>query len=969
MSARRDAGAAERPEPLRADRLRLLAALDDDSADSDVLLTAVQQTTVDLDGLGGMAYLRARSEAWDLQLMVSAGLPQAFVRLWYNISEDDRVAPALAVRDDRSVYVPILAVPGRTRGRRPVVLTTAAVLTTAGMAAVPLPGPEGPVGALCVVTPPDGEPGSAQWAFLEEVARWAAGRLRLAPPSPEGLAPTLLQKPEPGQEARAVVAGTWEWDLRTGHLAVSEGAYDAIGVDRKHLDGRIETWTNLIHPDDLPWVTEAGDRAIRTHGVQDCEYRVRRADGSYGWVRTRGQVVTDENGVPVRMDGTTWNTTQMHPALESVGRALLHMSDGFLSIRGDWRIGFVNAAAERLLGPSREMVGRPLWEVPGLRAAPGVEERCRAAVAEGEPVSFEVPGPHSDQWYHLRLVPVPDGLTVYVADITERRRREAEREAAERAAAERAALVGQLTRALAEAVTAQDVVTAVADSVLPAFGASGLLVATLDDSRPRIVGAVGHSRAFLDRLLATPVVPASTAEVLRTRAPLFTESAEEFTARHPRLAHLVAAGGKQAWVILPLIASGRPIGSCAISFDRPRRFSEDERTLLTALSSLVAQALERAGLFDDAVNRARALQRALLPRVLPSLPAVTAAARYLPAGPGTEVGGDWYDVIPLSSDRVALVVGDVMGHGMSEAATMGRLRTAARTLSELELPPEEILAHLGDIVAELSEDRFATCLYGVYDPVTGHFSYAGAGHPPPAIAHPDGTVTYPAALPNPPLGVAAPPYDTVDTSLPDGGLLALFTDGLVESRSRDIEDGMGHLAGILADALRRGRAGDLDVLCDAATSGLLPSGTATSDDAALLIARTHRLPSEAVATWSLPEDPVAAGEARERVRTQLAAWHLDGELATTTELLVSELVGNVVRHARGPIHLRLLRSRTLICEVSDASLTTPHIRRTTMADEGGRGLHLVAAMSQRWGTRHTATGKCIWTEQAIPVTG
>ncbi|MDT0308398.1 SpoIIE family protein phosphatase [Streptomyces sp. DSM 44917] len=964
MGVTRGADPAERPEPVRADRLHLLAALDKDSTDSDVLTAAIQHAAVELHGLGAMAYLRARSKAWDLQLLASVGLPQAFVQLWSNVFEGHPVAPALAVREGRATYLPTAEAPEPMRGRRPVVLTTAAILTAAGMAAVPLPGKEGPVGALCVVTPPDDEPAPAQWAFLEEVARWAAGRLRLSPLSPEGLAPPLLQRPERGQEGEAALAGTWRWDLRTGSLTVSEGAFDAIGVDRKHLDGRIETWSSLIHPQDLPWVTEAGDRAIRTRGVQDCEYRVRRADGTYGWVRTRGQVVTDENGEPVRMDGTTWNTSETHPALESVGRALLHMSDGFLSMSGDWRIGFVNAAAESLLGPSEDIVGRPLWEVPSLRNATGVEDRCRAAVAEGESQSFEAPGPEGDRWFHLRLVPVPDGLTVYVADITEERRREAERKAAERAAAERAALVGELTRALAEAVTAQDVVTAVADSVLPAIGASGLLVADLENERPRIVGAVGHSRAFLDRLLGTRVVTASTAEVLRTREPMFTESAAVFTAEHPKLAHLVAAGGKEAWVILPLIASGRPIGSSAISFDHPRQFSEDERTLLTALSSLVAQALERAGLYDEAITRARELQRALLPRVLPSLPALTAAARYLPAGADTEVGGDWYDILPLSSERVALVVGDVMGHGMSEAATMGRLRTAARTLSELELPPEDILAHLNDIVAELSDERFATCLYGVYDSVTGRFSYASAGHPPPATAHPDGTVTYPGTLPNPPLGIAAPPYDTVETHLPDGGLLALFTDGLVESRARDIEAGMAQLAGLLGP----GRPDDLDALCDIVTARLLPSRDRTSDDAALLIARTTRLPSEAVSDCPLPDDSTAAGEARVHVRHQLRAWGLGPDVEMTTELLVSELVGNVVRHAKGPIGLRLLRSRSLICEVSDGSLTTPHIRHTSTADEGGRGLQLIATMADRWGTRYTGTGKCIWTEQFLTET-
>jgi Stage II sporulation protein E (SpoIIE) len=351
---------------------------------------------------------------------------------------------------------------------------------------------------------------------------------------------------------------------------------------------------------------------------------------------------------------------------------------------------------------------------------------------------------------------------------------------------------------------------------------------------------------------------------------------------------------------------------------------------------------------------------------------VTAAARYQAARQGADVGGDWYDVIPLSAARVALVIGDVMGHGMAEAATMGRLRTAVRTLSDLELPPDEILGQLNDIVGELDVDTFATCLYGVYDPVTRLLSYASAGHPPAAVARPDGTVTFLAPPPNPPLGVGTPPFDTAEAELPGDSLLALYTDGLVESMDRDISAGMSRLAEQLSQYVNATPAAQadpsgLDTLCATLTSALLPTHGALVDDAALLIARTHPLEPQNVAEWPLPEGPKAAGRARTLSRAQLAAWDLaDEDLVTTTELLVSELVGNVVRHAAGPMRLRMLRSRVLICEVSDASLTTPHIRHTSATDEGGRGLQVVSALCQRWGTRHTPTGKSIWTEQPLP---
>jgi len=340
---------------------------------------------------------------------------------------------------------------------------------------------------------------------------------------------------------------------------------------------------------------------------------------------------------------------------------------------------------------------------------------------------------------------------------------------------------------------------------------------------------------------------------------------------------------------------------------------------------------------------------------------VTAAARYLPAGPGMDVGGDWYDVIPLSADRVALVIGDVMGHGLPEAIIMGRLRTAVQTLSDLGLPPDEILGHLNDLVSGLGDDSFATCLYAIYDPVTRICTFARAGHPPPAVVWGDGTVRFAQAATDPPLGVAEPPFEVVELQLPENGLLVLYTDGLIESAQVDTDTGMSRLA----ELLRIHHCERLDQLCESLTRGLLPASQQSTDDAALLVAQVHPTAPDAIATWSLPEDPQAARAARQYVRDQLAAWNLD-ELACNTETLASELVANVIRHARGPVRLRLLRSRTLVCEVFDGSVTIPRMRRASWSDEGGRGLQLVAALCDRWGTRYMTTGKWIWTEQSLP---
>jgi hypothetical protein len=277
--------------------------------------------------------------------------------------------------------------------------------------------------------------------------------------------------------------------------------------------------------------------------------------------------------------------------------------------------------------------------------------------------------------------------------------------------------------------------------------------------------------------------------------------------------------------------------------------------------------------------------------------------------------------------------------------------------------------------------RSGSGVYAVYDPATATCTFACAGHPPPAVVLPGHPVRFLGGAPDPPLGAARPPFETVEVSLPEGSLLVLYTDGLVESATQDIDLGMQRLASTLSGAStasspgpgawdgrhdqRQRESASLKQLCDDVLAELLPHKQLTTDDAALLIARTHTIASDDIATWPLPDGPIAAGEARDHVHTQLTHWSL-GPLTMTSELLVSELVGNAIRHGKSPVVLRMLRGERLICEVSDSSLTTPQIRHASETDEGGRGLQLVAALSQRWGTRYTADGKCIWTEQRMP---
>ncbi|WP_234341661.1 SpoIIE family protein phosphatase [Streptomyces sp. NRRL S-646] len=980
-----NARGAVRPLERQRMRMRLLGAVDEDRRDVEVLLTALQQAVAEVHGLGGMVHLPGGGMGGILYLVADSGLPESMTRPWLIIPARGKAPPSRAARSDIVAWQPDLAPPDPVPGRDPAALWPSGLPAGIGHLAVPIPGGGGRRGALSVLFAPGAGPGAAEHAFLNEVAAWMSERLRSSGtlyPSP-----TLLQALENGpvpregsprdvEDVEGAPSVTYTWDLRTGELA-SEGPVEEVlgDIDPQVLSDGIEAWAALIHPKDLPGAVAGFDAGIQQRGGFQSEYRIRRQDGTYLWIEACARTIADEDGTPLKVIGTLRNSDETHDAAESVGRALRHMSDGFVSLDTDWRIGFLNKAAERLFGAAGDVAGALLWNVPAIRAVPGLEQRCRAIAAEGRPAGFDVPWPDGRSWYHLRLVPLPEGLTLYITDTTERHLREVERAAAERAAGERAALVQRITRELAEAVTAQDVMAALADGVMTPLGATGLIMLGVVGDRLTVIGSRGYSQRFTRLLDGQWTVRDTTnpvGDALRTRAPLYIASPEEFLERYPEAGALIREGCQEAWVFLPLTVSGRGIGAAVICFDRPRGLDDDERTLLTVLSGLIGQALERAGLYDEATTRARTLQRSLLPQALPELPEVTVAARYQPAKQGADVGGDWYDVIPLSAARVALVIGDVMGHGMAEAATMGGLRTAVRTLSELELPPDEILVHLNDIVGELGTDVFVTCLYGIYDPVTRQLSYASAGQPPPAVARPDGTVTFLPMTPDPPLGVATPPFETLEILLPADSLLALYSDGLVESKDRDVTSGMNRLAEFLVESVNALPAApadgsDLDALCAAITSALLPDQGALTDDAALLLARTHPLAAENVAEWPLPEDPVAAGQARELVRAQLTDWDLtDDDLVMTTELLVSELVGNVVRHAYGPIRLRMLRSRALICEVSDASLTTPHIRHTSATDEDGRGLQLISALCRRWGTRHTRTGKSIWTEQSLP---
>ncbi|MER5359943.1 SpoIIE family protein phosphatase [Streptomyces sp. NPDC002785] len=433
----------------------------------------------------------------------------------------------------------------------------------------------------------------------------------------------------------------------------------------------------------------------------------------------------------------------------------------------------------------------------------------------------------------------------------------------------------------------------------------------------------------------------------------------------PERAGKIIDYGFHSVLSVPLHARGVILG--LVNFwraDNLEPFDEDDLSFAEELVARAAVSVDNARRYTREHELAVTLQRSLLPRDLPEQNALDVAHRYLPAR--AEVGGDWFDVIPLSGARVALVVGDVVGHGLHAAATMGRLRTSIHNFSALDFAPDELLGHLDELVNRIDQDEAAGggpeiagagCLYAIYDAVSGNCSVARAGHPGPVLVLPDGTVEVPEVPAGLPLGIGGMPFEAAEFHVPEGSRLVLYTDGLVERRDRDIDVGLDLLRATLA-----GRDRTPEETCDDVLDTMV-SGQPI-DDVVLLVARTRTLAPEQVAQWDVDTDPAAVAGVRKNVAQWLTERGLDEE-AFTTELILSELVTNAVRYATGPIEVRLLYDRNLICEVSDTSNTSPHMRYAATTDEGGRGLFLVAQFAERWGTRYTETGKVIWSEQTV----
>ncbi|AEW97231.1 MULTISPECIES: ATP-binding SpoIIE family protein phosphatase [Streptomycetaceae] len=415
-------------------------------------------------------------------------------------------------------------------------------------------------------------------------------------------------------------------------------------------------------------------------------------------------------------------------------------------------------------------------------------------------------------------------------------------------------------------------------------------------------------------------------------------------------------------LVVPLKARNVVLGFMVLLRRGDREpFNDMDRTTGAELAARAGLVLDNARMYTYQENVAETLQDRMLPRISPRMPGCDVATRYLPGTRLGRVGGDWFDTIRLPGSRVALVVGDVMGHGLNSAAMMGQLRTAVQTMASLDLPPAQLLRNLDDLAQRLGDTYLATCLYAVYDPIGSELLLANAGHIPPVLVRAEDGCSELLTLPTgAPIGVGGVPFETVAVPVAPGDRLLLCTDGLVEVRGQDIGVGLAALCESAAHP-----AASMDDACDAIVRALNPVG-GRKDDVALLMARLNGIPPSDVAAWRLEPRPEEAARARSLTRRTLCGWGLD-EAIDTAELLVGEVVANAVRHAdTSQVELRLVRADRLLCEVTDDDHTLPTLLSCGTADEYGRGLRVVDRLAHKWGTSRRGRGKTVWFEQPLP---
>ncbi|PBC70887.1 serine phosphatase RsbU (regulator of sigma subunit) [Streptomyces sp. TLI_235] len=787
-------------------------------------------------GYGGLVYLPS-SDHRSLVLSTVVGVPLPLLSAFRRIAVVAPLPPAEAYRTGRTI---VLADPDETMRRFP---RLAVGLPYAfSFAAAPIATRDGTLGVLCVLWPSTeaGLPGGARRQLRSSANRIAAS---LAP-FDELVAtdePTVVQLPPPSGPATRV--GVFDWDIPGRAIAVDEELEAILGLARGAFDGRLATLVERLSPEDMPLLREAARRAALDGRPFDRQVRVRDPRGGHRTLELRGRRVADGTHlVVVVLDDSAGSA-----AVAAVER----LRDGVFALDAEGMVTYVNRTAEMYLQARRdELLGRHPWDVLSWLGDPAYEDRYRAAMLSRRPTAFLACRP-PDHWLAFSLYPDAHGVTgrVVAAEPADPRTA-ALPEAPPAAPASLGATYHllQLASALTEAVSVQEVCATVLEQILPGYGGQELALYLAQNGRMHLVAQSGYPEGFLDRFEATPLgarLPGT--ETLIAGSPLFFQSSRELLSAYPG----IPQDEMRAWAFLPLIASGHPIGSLILGFDQPRTFTPEDRVQLTALGGLIAQALERARLYDAEFELARGLQQALLPHRLPTVPGIAIAARYLPGTRGMEIGGDWYDVI-TTPHGLCLVIGDVEGHNVGAAATMGQLRSAVRAFASGGSPPAEVLVRTNHLMVDLDPGLLASCCLIHLDPTDGRAHGVRAGHPPPLLRRPDGRTDVVDLEGGPLLGVdRASHYPTTRLHLPVGSVLALYTDGLVETPSTAIDQGIDELRSSLAHAVpvvssseggpvgagRAGRPGTLDGLADALVSRARRTAQRLDDIALLLVRR------------------------------------------------------------------------------------------------------------------------------------
>jgi serine phosphatase RsbU (regulator of sigma subunit)/PAS domain-containing protein len=805
----------------------------------ELLAAAVRKVLKDTDAYSGMVYLRSRDRR-SLVLSMVAGVPVSALDSFRRVPVHSPLPGPLAYRTGRSVC---LSGAEETMRRFPQLLVGLPYSFASGYA--PITSGQETFGVLCALWTPStlGVPTGAR-RHLRAAANRLGGLLaelaaRGEPMECRGDA-AVVELPTPA--GPAIRLGLFDWDLGTGAVSADDELCAILGLDPERFDGRAETVAARLHPDDVPELRAAARRALLSGRALNIRVRVAGEANRSRSVELRGRVPEAMAGQPPgHLVGSVLDTGHGAAAAEAVER----LRQGIFSLDPDGRVSYANLGAELLLGVHREeVVGEQLWDALDWLSDPVYEDRHRAAMVSRQPTAFLACRP-PDHWLAFAFHPdahgvtgtvVPaagpvagDGTTPLPAEAVAGQSATFESTPARRAGVGALYRLMQLASALTQAVTVHEVCTAVAEQILPAFGGQELAIYMVTEKRLILAHQVGYPEAFLDRFEGTPMrARLPGVDTLSTGAPIFFASVDELSAAYPG----IPLDEMRAWAFLPLIASGHPVGSCILGFDEPHPFTVEERGVLTALGGLIAQALERARLYDTEFALARGLQQALLPHRLPKVPGLTIAARYLPGTQGMEIGGDWYDAI-VTPKGLCLVIGDVEGHSVAAAATMGQLRSAVRAFTTSGCEPSEVLARTNLLLTDLDPDLLASCCLIQLDRSTGVARIARAGHLPPLLRNADGRTDVLEVPGGPLLGVdPQAEYPVSDLMPPPGSVLALYTDGLVEEPGMSIDEGIDRLRVSLA----HGDASSMEDLADRLLSDARRSIHRADDVALLLIA-------------------------------------------------------------------------------------------------------------------------------------